>query len=336
MTDWTGVPNYSGYPISGGYAGVPGQGGQGGDLYQPNSIVYPGPTAPAPPTANPSQPSKDQLDARAQIDAYLQQFNLGELSDWAWQQIVNGSTPSQITLQLYDRSSTPGKVVERLYPEVFMRMDKGLPPMSIGEAVTYRSNAIQMMRAANLPPSFYDQPDDLAKFAGNDVSLSELKGRVDAEVNAAVNAPPEVTATLQEWGVPVGSLAAYYLDPERGLPIIQRQFQAAQVAAVAKQTQFGSLNEDQATNLALQGVTADQARQGFAALGAQSELFNALPGEAASSISQSEQLAATFSGDAAARRRIAQRQQSRLADFGGGGGFATGKGGLAGLGSAPT
>jgi hypothetical protein len=277
-----------------------------------------------------------QQNSIAIIQQFLNQVGLGELSKWAWDQVVNSSTPSQIELQLYDPTSTAGKVVDRLYPELQQRRTKGLPPLSIGDAVTYRNNAIQLMRASGLPPTFYDQPDDLAKFASNDVSLAELKNRIDDEVRATTQSAPEVTATLSEWGVPAGSLAAYYLDPDRALPIIERQFQAAQVAAAAKQTGYGNVTEAQATDLATLGVGGQQATQGFGALAAQSELFSALPGEGADTITQDEQLAATFRGDAAASRRIAQRAQSRKAAFAGGGSFAGGKNGLSGLGSAPT
>lgn len=301
------------------------------------------PVPSAPPTAaDPSttgaQPTFDQLNAKAIIDTYLQQYGLGELAPWAWQQILDGTTdPNQLTLQLYDPTTDPGKVVNRLYPEVQQRRAQGLPPMSIGDAVTYRDNAIQLMRTAGLPPSFYDQPDALAKFAGNDVSLAELKSRIDEASNAAFNAPVQDRAELQRlYGVDAGHLTAYFLDPDKALPLIQQQWQASQISGAGVRTGYGGLTQTEAGRLASDGVTANQAQQGLGQLAGMGQIFNPLPGQTGPGISRDQQLAAAFENNSDAQQAIDRAKQARLAVFGAGGQFAGSSKGVAGLGTANT
>lgn len=260
---------------------------------------------------------------------------MGELADWAWQQIVNGSTPAQIELQLYDPTSVPGKVVDRLYPELQQRRAAGLPPLSIGDAVTYRNNAIQLMRAAGLPPTFYDQPDDLANLAGRDVSLAELKARIDEGVDAAVNAPADVRDQLHNlYGVDTGQLAAYYLDPERALPILHKQFAAAQASAAAGRTGFGALDQSEAERLTALGYSPQEVQQMTSGLYAQRELMGVLPGEIGQQIGRDAQLRAVSEGNVAAQEAIERRRAERKAQFAGGGSYGAGREGVAGLGSA--
>lgn len=334
---WDGTPATP-WPPPGGTIYDPTRDGPPQPYIEPGTTPTPTSTPGSPPPAAPAAPTPptlEQLDARATINTFLTQYGLGELSDWAWQQIVAGATPNQITLQLYDRTSEPGKVVQRLYPEVFERMDKGLPPMSIGDAVTYRNSAIQLFRAAGLPTTFYDQPEDLAKFAGNDVSLTELKARVDQGVEAATNAPAEARAELARlYGVDSGQLAAYYLDPTRALPAIQQQYQAASVSGAGVRAGYGGLSQSEAERLAQLGVSADQAQQGFGQLASMGELFNPLPGEQGAGVERTSQLAAEFEGNAQAQQQIERQRRARLAVFGSGGSFASSQGNLSGLGVA--
>lgn len=304
------------------------------------------PSAPAPPPrpspaavphAPPAAPAgtPEQRDANAIIQQYLTMFGLGELSDWAWQQIVDGATQAQIELQLYDPTSVPGKVVDRLYPELKVRREANLAPMSISAVVQYRDQATQMLRAAGLPKTFYDQPEDLARFVGQDVSLAELQQRITEGVQAATTAPAETRAELHRlYGVDLGHLTAYYLDPDQALPILQRRQAAAELSGAGVRSGFGGLAQSEAERLAALGLSPDAAAQGFGQLVQSHELFGALPGQSGEQISREEQLAGVFGGDAGVQEKIRRTAAARRAMFGEGGGFAAGQKGLAGLGSA--
>ena len=81
----------------------------------------------------------------------------------------------------------------------------------------------------------------------------------------------------------------------------------------------------QAEQLAKQGVTAEQAQQGFTQLGQQEQLFRStLMGEQA--LTQEEIVAGTLTNDQAAAQRIAKRRRGRTSTFESGGGYA-GQGG---------
>jgi hypothetical protein len=230
---------------------------------------------PAAPAAAPPAPAVSSSPALApgQQDAFdalrgtLHLFGLDdpEMVAWVKQQIIDGTGQSSIMLALYDPATVPGKVVDRMYPEIRGRREANLAPISIQDAVGYRDNAIQLMHAAGLPPEFYDQPEDLARFQIRDVSLVELKSRIDEAAMASTQAPPETRAQLQSlYGVDSGHLTAYYLDPDKAQPVLQKQFAAATLSGTGVRSGYGALDRSQAERLATLGVSGDQAAQGSA------------------------------------------------------------------------
>ena len=120
------------------------------------------------------------------------------------------------------------------------------------------------MRAANLPTGFYDDPSDFSKFIAADVSPAELKSRVDAAALSINNADPYYTSSLSRlYGIDTGNMIAYALDPERALPLINKQVQAAQFGAEAARQGLQVTTPMAETYSGQLGVTQQQARQGF-------------------------------------------------------------------------
>jgi hypothetical protein len=143
------------------------------------------------------------------------------------------------------------------------RQKAGLPVLSPDEYLSTESAYRQSMRAANLPSGFYDDPSDFSKFIANDVSPSELKSRVDAAALSITNADPYYTSSLARmYGIGTGDMVAYALDPERALPLINKQVQAAQFGAEAARQGLQATTPMAETYAGL-GVTQQQARQGF-------------------------------------------------------------------------
>jgi hypothetical protein len=143
------------------------------------------------------------------------------------------------------------------------RQKAGLPVLSPDEYLSTESAYRQSMRAANLPSGFYDDPSDFSKFIANDVSPSELKSRVDAAALSITNADPYYTSSLARmYGIGTGDMVAYALDPERALPLINKQVQAAQFGAEAARQGLQPTTSMAETYTGL-GVTQQQARQGF-------------------------------------------------------------------------
>jgi hypothetical protein len=189
----------------------------------------------------------------------------------------------------------------------------------IGQENTYR----QLLRTAGLPAGFYDSNEDFTAFIAGDVSPSELNTRINDGYNAVKNSDPQVIAEMKRlYGVDDSQLAAYFLDPVKATPILVRQAQASQISAQATRQAGAEITAQQAEQLAIEGVTTQQAQAGFATIAQAQELFNPLAGEQGVGMTQQEQIGAVFATDAAAAQRLRKKQAERTAAFQGGGGFA--------------
>ena len=274
-------------------------------------------------------------DAVAILSSELASWGFGQDAvQWATQQIQSNNSIDQILYSLRQQpfytNSVFGKVAAA-------RTKAGLPAMTEAQILSYQDYATGVAQQAGLPPGFIST-DELVQLMGNDVSTSELDARITQGLTAALKADPLVIQKMdQDYGIQnsTGALAAYYLDPARALPLLQNQFQAAQIQAQAQQTGYSS-NVDEATAMGLSqmGVTDAQAKTGFTDLAKQAQLFTPLPGSNESAINEGVQLGAEFSGNAEDQQAIAQRAQQREAVFGGNYHFAeTQSKGITGLGT---
>jgi hypothetical protein len=255
-------------------------------------------------------------NALTDLKSVLNTYGLGDMADWAWGEIVAGKSEQQVLLDLMKTPQFKAR-----FPAIDARAKAGLPPISPGDYVNYENQATQMMRAAGLPSGFWDSPADFTHLLSSDVSISELSQRLNLASQAAYQVPADVRASLaRDYGVGPGQLAAFFLDDKTALPLIQRDFTAAQIGGAAYRTGYGSTKteDERLTDL---GVNPGQAQQGFNQLTLQRQLFSSLPGENTTGISRDDQLGATFAGDAAAQQKVVRRAQERVAVFSQGGGF---------------
>ena len=274
----------------------------------------------------------DQQDAVAYLRELLRGYGLEELADWAYQQVVDGNSPTMIRQLLWEQPA-----FKRRFKVIFDRRDKGLPAISVDEVLDYERKARQLFQSAGLPPGFYDSPDDFYSFLVNDVSLSELNSRVELARDYIYSTDQIARSeALRLYGLSEGQEIAYVLDRNRALPLIQSQFNAARNSAAAVRAGFGQLTRTEAEQLAAEGVDPNAAVSGFGQLVQSRELFAPLPGQetAEDAITREEQLAAAFGGNAEDQARISRRAERRTAAFGQGGGFASDREGFGGLGSA--
>ena len=172
-----------------------------------------------------------------------------------------------------------------------------------------------------MPANFYDQAEDFQAFIEGDVSPSELNERVQQGYRAVADADPAVREQMRTlYGVNEGQLAAYFLDPKRTAPLLSRQAQAANIAARGFEQGGIQLSGAFAEDLARRGISEQQARAGFAEVGALGELRQTFAGETELS---SEQLAgAAFGIDVAAQQELERKRRQRTGEFAGGGSFA--------------
>lgn len=273
-------------------------------------------------------------EAAASVRSLLRQFGLEQLFSYA-DQIARGRlTWEELEVQLYDPTTRPGKVVDELYPELRLLRDNDREPMSIAQIQEYRSNARSLMQSAGMPEGFYDDPSDFTDFIVKGVDLPELNERVQGFKTAAYEAPVEYVAEMERiYGIGRDDLAAYWMDEEKALPLLQKRALAASTSAAAVRAGFGGLTADEAERLATVGVTGDQAVERFGTLVEGAEMWNQLPGSGEDSFSRGDQLD-LLAGDTNQQVRARRRAETRAAETAGGGGFAASQAGFSGFGSS--
>lgn len=295
--------------VGGGTAPIPG-----------NSIL-----TTAPQTSTPSSTPSQQDGAFSIIKSTLNSMGLGALADWAWKRYQEGAAIDTIMVELYQRPEFKAQ-----YPEYEELAKKGRAS-SVAEIQAYRKAVTGIFRAYGIPSSFYDEPADLARFAMNEVSVAEISQRVSMAAEAAYSSSPLFRSEMERlYGVNNGDLVAFFLDPDKAEPLIKQKFVSAQIGTAARQTTYGTLTADEAERLAGLGVDQQRANEGFNTLARSQELFNPLSANE-QQIGRDVQLGAAFGGDAAAQKTVEQRRARRLADFAGGGSFATNREGIAGV-----
>lgn len=265
-------------------------------------------------------------DAESILRDYLRQYGLEGLGDWAWQQYLNGSSIDQIMLDIRDQPA---------YKQRFPAMEQ---LAQAGEAITeldyiaYEKSVRQMLQQYGITPGLYDTAEGIKNLLVNRVSAVEVNARLQQAAAAAYTTPKEVLDALRAQGYDLngGSLASFYLDPERALPLIEQQYRAAQITGAAAQQRL-QISAEEADRLAKNGITWEQAQQGFSQVAATA----ALGGGSGETADQASRTAAVF-GDAEAAQRVRRVQNSRRAAFAGGGGAAETQQGATGLGGAST
>lgn len=292
--------------------------------------------APGPADAGTPSASADPglASARASIQSTLARYGLGGLAEWAWGQYVNGVPSEQIMLDMRDRPE-----YQQRFPGMAELSRKG---QAIDEAtyINAERSYAEQMRAAGLPQGFYDDPTDFGRLIAGNVGAQEFGDRLQMAQQTAMTDPrgQRLRDELSRlYGIPnaVGMVTAYWIDPDRSAALLRQQIVAGQIASESAVTGFGSLTAAQAERIGGTGVSAGDANQAFAGLAGLGELRTGLVGDSGSQgINQDTMIDATFTGDAAAQRKLKDEQSRRIGRFQGGGGFATGQGGVSGLGSA--
>lgn len=269
-----------------------------------------------PPTVTPSQ-----SPAWTALRSLLRSYNLEELTDWAFKQFADGRSLEEIQLGLEEQPA-----FKRKYSAIFERRAKGLPPISVADIVEYQRQANELEHITGIPRGFIDVNRALV----SDISIRELTERAQAGADAAAHYP-EVAAQLDAWGMHgAGTLTAFFMDPDEAWPKIEQSFTAAKFSVLAKRSGYGALSQDEATKLAVSGVTDAQVASGLGALSG--ELSSDLVG-GQRGIDRATAIDA-LAGNAEAKRRIERVVSDRIAPFKEGGTFSESREGITGLGAA--
>src|SRR5690606_25123415 len=198
--------------------------------------------------------------------------------------------------------------------------------------LAYETQARQLMRAAGLPPGFWDEPSDFRRLIANDVSIAELAERINEGYLRVARADQTVRDAFASMFGPSGdaALAALFLDPERALPALQRQAGAAEFGGAGLRFGF-TVDRDLALRASDLGLQS-RASEGFATLHAIRGLFNETVTEREDLRAEREGVEAVFGISGESQEAVRRRQSTRLAAFAGDSGINVGRRGAAALG----
>jgi len=297
------------------------------EVFTPEAITTQPPTGtPVPPPTDDDDAfdafnaarAQQRTDAFSRLRALLSRFGLSELERTVEGIITSGSVdisdPNAIIFAIRGEGA-----YKRRFAANEARVRKGLaeldPASYIGLEDAYR----ELMRANGLPAGFYDQQSDFQKLIEGDVSAAELQTRIQQGYRRVRDADPEVRRQMRElYNVDDQALTAYFLDPEKATPLLERQARAAEIAARGREQGRLQLTATQAEELAARGITAEEAQARFAERGALEGLYTPMTGEEGIP----DEIGATFGYNVQARQALERRRAQRLAEFQAGGQFA--------------
>jgi hypothetical protein len=280
-------------------------------------------------------PGSSAGSGKALVEAFLAGYGLPvSLVNWAWD-LYTGKTDGRphslpeialllpATKEFMDRFPAYADVI------------KFNPQFTAADYIQYELDVRQMIGLYRLPAGMYDDAEGIASLLRNNVSGQEFELRIGLAANAAYNAPQDVRDAAAELGVSLGDLVGYYADPDKALPLLQRQWAQAQVMGAAR-TQRVGVAAEQAERLALQGVEYGAALEGFGRVYAARDLSADLIGEGEEGIDTPDLIGAQF-GEAVQADRARNIAARRAASYQGqqGGAVASGTG-VSGAGSAST
>lgn len=262
--------------------------------------------------------SGPQRDAYAAISGLFKSYGLESLSGKIFDFVKKGYSADTISVLLQET-----KEYKARFAGNELRRKQGLPVLSPGEYLATEASYKQIMQSAGMPKGFYDQSSDFNDWIGKNISPSEIQSRVDMATQATVLANPEYRKALNAMGISDAGMTAYFLDSNRAMPYLQK---AAATAAIGAEALRSNMKFDQAyaEKLALEGVTSEQARQGYSQIALEQNTLQDLGSIYGQQYGQREAEEALIRGQGAALRRRQGLVNQERASFSGAAGAARG------------
>lgn len=286
----------------------PGGGGGGGGGAAPAPAPAPAPAAPA-----------FNESAFAIFNKMLQSWGLptgGDMEAIIRKAVIDGYTPDMIELIVPDLQKTA--TWNNRFPGWNARVANGFNQLTVGEYLNLENQYHRILSASGLPAGFYDDPSDFGNFIAKNVSPDEIQGRVTAAVTLANQVDPTARNLLSRfYGVGTGDIAAYFLDANRAMPALDKQFRAVSVGAWAERNGL-NFTKERFEDLVDKGVTEQMAAQGYATVASLTRNVGRMAGFHRMSFDQTDAENDVFFNDNEKRRQIVGRE---VAAFRGGSGF---------------
>ena len=311
-----------------GPSGGGGGGGGGGGFVDVGGIV-PQPTAPTAPAVD----ERALRGARDFARLLASEYGFGD-DFFATIESLIIEDLSEASIMLALRGSDAYK---KRFSANATRVSKGLPALSEAEYLNMEKLYRDTLREAGLPSQLFDNQDDFTNYIANDISYNEFQGRVSLAQRASQAADPAIKAQLKErYNIDESGLVAYFLNPEKTKPFLQRQYNVAQTAAALQQAGFGTAQAEELTGSVLGGATDTtldykELTQAAQSAGVLRPLSQEVLGGEGGSVSEQQLLRGVVAGDVTAQVQLEREQRRRLAEFQAGGGYAEGQQGVTGL-----
>jgi len=260
----------TGKPKPGAPAGLPSASQTGRGFTKPQPVTRP---APAPRTPDihqripgkwvqPSAPdwasslSGDKRDAYLAVYKLFQTYGLESLAPKIFEYVQKGYSADTISMLLQDTAE-----YKKRFAGNELRRQAGMSVLSPADYLSLENQYRQELREGGMPAGFYDSTDDFTKLIGMDVSPSELQSRISIATNATTLANPSYKQALKQlYGLSDSQIAAYFLDPQKAVPLLQKQAAATAIGAEALKRGL-ELDAAHLEAYATAGVSATQAAQ---------------------------------------------------------------------------
>lgn len=253
-----------------------------------------------------------QRSAASALITLFGQYGLESLASKIIGYIKEGFSSDTMTVMLQD---TPEYKTRFAANEA--RKKAGLAVLSPAEYIATERQYRQVMSQSGMPKGFYDQNSDFQKFLENDMSPSELNDRVKGWQDLAQSDQASLDSLRRLYGMSADDAAAFAMNPDRALPLIQAQQRAVGFAAAAQRHGF---TVDRG-NAEMYGggaydVSAQDAEKGFAAIQdvqADTDRLAKMYGLGGYTVNEAE--AEVFGGDAAAGKKRKQAASAERGSF---------------------
>lgn len=228
------------------------------------------------------------------------------------QAVVDGTTPDQIELIIPDIQAT--QTWKNRFPGWDKRIANGYNQITVGQYLDLENQYKRIMQQAGLPAGFYDDHSDFGGFIANNVSPDEIQNRVAMATDAVRQVDPTARDLLSKfYGVTAGDLASYFLDKNRALPVLDRQYKAANVASFAARNGLRVNDAKHYEDLLDQGVTVDQAAHGYGTVKAFNDTFSRLGGVYGLEYNQADAEKDVFFNQNEKRRKLSTLERANFA-----------------------
>lgn len=281
------------------------------------------------------------IDAFDMIRAQLIQWGLGSLADTYILLAQKGYKPDEALNKLkYDTSINPAtnKPWNAAYSVRFAgnvaRQKQGLNVYSESEYLTLEDSYADTLRRNNLNNLLSaDAEKNAATFAGymaNGLSATEFADRIDEVSTRVLNMDANIKKQFTDYNLTDTDIISYILRPDITMPVLQTKITAAEIGASALQYGLNATSKGMAEELALAGVTRQEAQKGYESIAEylpRTEYLSQIYDETGIKYNQTTAEEEQLKGLASAKRKRQQLAEREVGTFSGSSGrLRTGRG----------